>query len=144
MEIRRIESVQRIPNELAAIKILTDYFMQDVERQGYDSEATFAIALGISEALANAFTHGNHRNPSKFITVCYRLERGWAEIEVRDEGSGFDHSQIPDAAADEALDRPNGRGVLLMRSLFDDVRFLHGGRGVRLLKRVGSMKACAA
>ncbi|HKQ47108.1 MAG TPA: ATP-binding protein [Phycisphaerae bacterium] len=144
MELRRIESVQRIPNGLAAINIMTNYFMKDVERQGYDPAATFAIALGVSEALANAFTHGNRRDPSKFITVCYRLERGWAEIEVRDQGNGFDPGLIPDATDDEALDRPSGRGVMLMRSLFDEVRFHHGGRSVRLLKRVASAKECAA
>ncbi len=144
MELRRVESLQRIPNELAAMKMLTDSFMHDVERQGYDAETNFAIALGFSEALANAFKHGNLRDPAKCITVCYRLDRGWAELVVHDEGSGFDPSQIPDAASDDGLDRPIGRGVLLMRSFFDEVRFLRGGRSVRLIKRVSTAKACAA
>ena len=144
MELRRIESLQRIPSELTAMKIVTDSFMNDVERQGYDPETNFAIALGFSEALANAFKHGNRRDPAKCITVCYRLDRGWAEVEVRDEGGGFDPGQIPDAASDDGLDKPSGRGVLLMQSLFDEVRYLHGGRTVWLRKRVSVAKSCAA
>lgn len=141
MELQRIESLQRIPNELAAMKMLTDSFMHDVERRGYDAETIFAIVMGFAEALANAFKHGNLRDPAKCIIVCYRLDRARAELEVRDEGGGFDPSQIPDAASDDGLDRPTGRGVLLMRSLFDEVRFLHGGRSVRLVKRVSTAKA---
>jgi anti-sigma regulatory factor (Ser/Thr protein kinase) len=144
MEVRRIESLQRIPNKLAAIKLLTESFIHDLERQGYDSEINLSITQGFTEALANAFKHGNLRNPAKCITVCYRLDCGWAEIIIRDEGSGFDPRQMPDAASDDALVRPSGRSVMLMRSLFDDVQFLHGGRSVRLTKRVSAAKACAA
>ena len=144
MELRRVESLQRIPSECATIKKLTDSFMHDLERQGYNSDTMFALALGFSEAVANAFHHGNQRDPAKCITVCYRLDSGRAELEVRDEGAGFDPSQTPDATSDEGLNRPSGRGVLLMRSLFDHVEFLRGGRCVRLTKQVHPLKACAA
>jgi serine/threonine-protein kinase RsbW len=144
MELRRIESLQRIPNDLAAIKTLIERFTSELERQEYDSETTFAIALGFTEAVANAFIHGNKRDANKFITVSYHLDHEGAEIEVSDEGRGFDPSQIPDASSDEGLVRPSGRGVLLMRSLFDGVQFLDGGTCVRLSKRVPTEKACAA
>jgi serine/threonine-protein kinase RsbW len=144
MELRRIESLHRIPSEVAAVKKLIDSFTHDLERQEYDAETTFAIALGFAEAVANALNHGNQRDPNKCITVCYCLDRGLAELEVRDEGRGFDPAQIPDAASAEGLARPSGRGVLLMRSLFDGVQFLFGGRCVRLSKRVPTEKAWAA
>jgi serine/threonine-protein kinase RsbW len=144
MDLRRIESLQRIPSEPAAMRMLTDSFMNDVERQGYDAETTFAIALGFSEALTNAFKHGNLQDPGKSITVSYRMDRGWAELEVRDEGSGFDPGLIPDSTSDDALDKPNGRGVLLMQSLFDEVRFLNGGRSIWLKKWVATENVCAA
>lgn len=144
MELRRVESMQRIPSEFTAIKKLQDCFMRDLECQAYDTETTFALALGFAEAVANAFMHGNERNSAKRITVTYRLDHGHAELEVRDEGGGFDPSRLPHATSEDGLGRPSGRGVLLMRSLFDEVRFLHGGRCVRLVKKVQPAKACAA
>jgi hypothetical protein len=77
MELRRIESVQRIPNELAAIKLLTDSFIHDLERQEYDPEINFSITQGFTEALST-FRH-EIKNHAKCITVCYRLDGGWAK-----------------------------------------------------------------
>ena len=144
MELRRIETMHRIPSDIDAITNLTNSFMQDLIRQGYDADTTFAIRLGFAEALTNAFKHGNKQNPDKCITVCYRMDRGWAEIEIRDEGGGFDPGQVPDATSDEAIYKTTGRGLLLMRSLFDEVTFKHGGCSVRLTKRVCCAQACSA
>jgi len=144
MELRRVEPIQRIPSELAAIKRLQDSFLHDLQRQGYDADTSFALAMGFSEAVANAFQHGNQRDPTKCITVCYRFDRCRAELEVRDEGHGFDPNKLADATSDDGLARPNGRGVLLMRSLFDEIRFLHGGRLVYLSKKLLPARACAA
>src|SRR6058998_1942380 len=106
MDQRRIESVQRIPSEMTAIKTLSDRFLSDLKRQGYDEGTTFAIALGFSEALANAFKHGNQRDATKCITVRYRMNAILAEIEVRDEGRGFDPGQVPDAVSQEGQAKP--------------------------------------
>src|SRR5262245_49528517 len=144
MELRRVESVEQIATDLEAIKKLQDSFLHDLHRQGYDVEIVSALALGFSEAVANAFHHGNRRDPMKRITVCYRFDRCLAELEVSDQGVGFDPNDIPDATSDEALVRPGGRGVLLMRSLFAEVRYLRGGRMVYLVKHIQPAHACAA
>ena len=144
MELRRVETVEQIATDLEAIKALQDAFLHDLHRQGYDADTTSALALGFSEAVANAYHHGNRRDPTKRITVCYRFDRCRAELEVSDQGEGFDPNNIPDATSDDALARPSGRGVLLMRSLFDEVRFLRGGRAVYLVKHEQAARACAA
>ncbi|HKQ48179.1 MAG TPA: ATP-binding protein [Phycisphaerae bacterium] len=144
MELRRVETVEQIATDLEAIKRLQDTFLNDLRRQGYDADTTSALALGFSEAVANAYHHGNRGDPSKRITVCYRFDRCRAELEVSDQGEGFDPNDLPDATSDDALARPSGRGVLLMRSLFDEVRYLRGGRAVYLAKQVPTVQACAA
>lgn len=144
MELRRVESVEQIATDLEAIKALQDAFLHDLHRQGYDADATSALALGFSEAVANAYHHGNRRDPIKRITVGYRFDRCRAEIQVSDQGQGFDPNELPDATSDDAPARPSGRGVLLMRSLFDEVRFFRGGRMVYLVKHVRPAQACAA
>ncbi len=144
METRRVESMHQIASDLAAIKKLQDLFLHDLQHQGYDADTTSAVAMGFSEAVANAFHHGNQGDPAKRITVCYRFDRCRVELEVSDQGPGFNPNDIPDATTEEALARPNGRGVLLMRSLFDDVRYLRGGRLVYLVKHIRRAQTCAA
>ena len=54
---------------------------------------------------------------------------------IRDEGPGFDPSEIPDATAPANLERPCGRGLLLMRTFMDTVDFNDRGNKVTLTKR---------
>jgi serine/threonine-protein kinase RsbW len=55
-------------------------------------------------------------------------------VVVADQGPGFDPCQVPDARADENLERPCGRGLLLMRSYMTRVRFNGRGNVVALFK----------
>lgn len=58
-----------------------------------------------------------------------------ARFVVRDEGPGFDTSRIPQQLDQEALSREGGRGLLLMRTFMDEVRFNDRGNEVTLVKR---------
>ena len=49
-----------------------------------------------------------------------------------DEGPGFDYENLPDPTAPENIERPNGRGVFLMRNLADECGFEDDGRIVEL------------
>ncbi len=51
---------------------------------------------------------------------------------VADEGPGFRPAEVPDGAADENLDKPGGRGLLLMRHYMTRVAFNRAGNVVVL------------
>ena len=57
---------------------------------------------------------------------------------VRDEGPGFDPAAVPDPTDPEFLDRPSGRGMLLMRSFMDEVAYSENGRQVTMIKNAPS------
>ena len=57
-----------------------------------------------------------------------------AKFVVRDEGPGFDPSQVPDPTDPEHLENLCGRGLLLMRSFMDEVTFNMKGNEVTLIK----------
>ena len=57
------------------------------------------------------------------------------EVSIRDEGDGFDPSKLPDPTDPENLDRPCGRGVMLMRAFMDDVRYNATGNEVTLVRK---------
>lgn len=109
--------------------------MDAVGRLGFDEHDRFAIKLALEEALANAIKHGNHGDPSKSVTVEFRADPDTISISVEDEGGGFCPSQVADPTLDENLEKPNGRGVMLMRVYMNEVRFNPAGNRVTLVKR---------
>ncbi len=57
---------------------------------------------------------------------------------IRDEGSGFDRSELPDPTDPENLLKSSGRGVMLMQTFMDEVIFNDRGNEVTLIKRRAS------
>jgi len=51
---------------------------------------------------------------------------------VQDEGNGFNFQDLPDPTDPANIEKPNGRGVFLMRNLADEVTFSSDGRRVQL------------
>jgi serine/threonine-protein kinase RsbW len=74
------------------------------------------------------------------IFVSCRLTKQEIEISVRDEGSGFDPSKVPDPTLPENLHFPTGRGLKLITGFMDYVSFRDGGREIvmRRLRRDSS------
>jgi len=104
----------------------------EVESRGYDTASCFAIRLALEEALTNAFRHGNRNDPAKTVTVEFQVRDDAVEIAVEDQGHGFDPSAVPDPTADENLEIPSGRGIVLMKSFMAHVEFIHPGNRVSM------------
>jgi serine/threonine-protein kinase RsbW len=56
---------------------------------------------------------------------------------VTDEGPGFRLDDVPDPTADENLQRPCGRGLMLIRAYMDEVSFNETGNEITMVKRKG-------
>jgi serine/threonine-protein kinase RsbW len=98
---------------------------------GYREEDIFGVRLALEEALVNAIKHGHKYDPSKRVTVRYRIRPEHVLVDVEDQGPGFDPSGVPDPTAPENLERASGRGLLLMRCYTSWLR--HNKRGNRVL-----------
>lgn len=90
------------------------------------------ILVALTEAVTNAIYHGNQANPSKNIDISFISTPNLISFIVKDEGPGFDYSHIPDPTNPENIEKPNGRGVFLMRNLADNVSFEDKGSKVIL------------
>ena len=90
------------------------------------------ILIAITEAVNNAIVHGNQNNPSKKIKINVQAEPKNLVFKISDEGIGFDFENLPDPTDPKNLDKPNGRGVFLMRHLADEVAFFEKGKTVEL------------
>ena len=69
------------------------------------------------------------------IRVRVEMNREEARFTVADDGPGFDTSTMPDPEDDEAWQRVSGRGLLLIRTLMDEVSYNDAGNCVTLIKR---------
>jgi serine/threonine-protein kinase RsbW len=81
---------------------------------GYVPKDIFGTRLALEEAICNAIKHGHQHDPIKVVEVRYCIRADHLLLEVGDQGPGFDPAQVPDATAVENLERPCGRGLLLM------------------------------
>ena len=85
----------------------------------------------------NAFRHGNRGAPGKVVEFRCDINHERAEFEVRDEGEGFDPSGVPDPTADENLEIPSGRGLMLMRAYMSEVEHVPPGNALRMVYKNG-------
>lgn len=90
------------------------------------------LAVAVGEALSNSVEHGAHHGGK--VEIRARLANGGVEVEVSDDGPGFDPRPRPVEPPTGAA--PRGFGIYLMYSLMDEVEYNERGTSVRLLKRV--------
>lgn len=149
-----------LENDLALLSALVSQLRQEVEERGIcDHNAAIRVATGLDEALLNAYYHGNlevdsvlkqdsfdafyvlaakrkceHPFCDRRINVTARFSPNDATFVIRDDGHGFHPDDLPDPSDPQYLERPSGRGLLLMRSFVDEVIYNDVGNEVTLVK----------
>ena len=148
-------------NDLGMVHSLCKY-LQHTSRcvRLVDEVDRLRVGIAVEEALLNALYHGNlevssdlkESDPNLFeetarqrcqeepylhrrLFIDVKLSRDEARYVIRDEGPGFDPAKLPDPCDLENLEKPSGRGILLMRSFMDEISFNDKGNQVTLVKR---------
>ena len=159
--LKRHEVEFSIENDQELISSMVHYLQELATEMGACNESErVRIGVALQEALTNACFHGNlelssslretdHRAyydlaiqrinslpwSSRRIRVIGRFTDDEAEFTIRDEGFGFDQDCLFDPTDPENLERPCGRGLLLMHTFMDDVQYNSIGNEVKLTKR---------
>ena len=113
---------------------ICEQILAEIKANDFTGEDIFAVHLAIEEAFVNAIKHGNKMDPSKQVQVDYSVDSERIEICITDEGTGFDPQRIPDPRSGENLYKPEGRGLLLIRSYMDVVEFNKRGNSLRMVR----------
>jgi serine/threonine-protein kinase RsbW len=124
-----------IPSDLRLIERVVDLVSRHVAELPLPLRVRkMSLPVALTEAISNAILYGNLQDLSKTVRVRAALENGDLVLEVSDQGTGFDlEACTRDPTRPENLDREDGRGLFLMRSLMDRVeRYSDGGNVVRL------------
>ncbi|MCA9081028.1 MAG: ATP-binding protein [Planctomycetaceae bacterium] len=150
-----------LPNDPALLSSLVKYVQSIlVDLDVLPESDRLRTGVALEEALLNASYHGNLEVSSKLresnhaqyyelarrragedpyqrrsIYVDIRIDARGLEYCIRDEGPGFDPESLPDPTDPANLERPCGRGVLLMRTFMDEVQYNERGNQVIMTKR---------
>jgi len=123
-----------ISNDLLEARRVQREIEEALHAADYGDRDIFCAKLALEEALVNAVKHGNRMDPSKHVTVRYDVNPERLRIQVCDEGEGFDPTAVPDPTAPENIERPCGRGLLLMRRFMSSVVYDDRGNRVVMTK----------
>ncbi len=149
-----------LENDLDLVCTLSCFLREEAVRLRLCAKSEcLRLGVAIEEALLNAYYHGNLEISSELreqdhrlyhetavsrsleapyrerkIHVAVKITPTQAIYTIRDEGPGFDPASLPDPTDPANLDRPCGRGMLLMRTFMDNVIYSDRGNEVTLFK----------
>lgn len=139
--------INRLQDDLASFKL-------------WNEGVRLQVGMALDEALVNAIHHGNLEASSTLrvgnsgadysdliekrrdekpyrdrrVTVVSSVSLEGARFVIRDEGPGFDPSDVPDPLAPENLEKVSGRGLLLINTFMDEVSHNDQGNEITMIK----------
>ena len=113
---------------------LLDELLHQLEASHWTRRDIFGVHLAVDEALVNAILHGNAMDEASTSTFAVGFRRKRFAWRSPTKGPGFDPDSLPNPTDPPHLDRPRGRGVMLMRAFMSRVEFHEPGNHVVLEK----------
>jgi two-component system, OmpR family, response regulator len=115
-----------------------------------DPNAAEDLTAAFRELLLNGIEHGGKSNPHKRVRVSLLRLTGCVMVQMRDPGKGFSFDKIKHAAVSnpenwptrhveiraEQGQRPGGFGILMARSLVDELVYNERGNEVLFVKKL--------
>jgi len=112
-----------IPSDPAEARRVQEQIEALLQKNHCHDHDIFSIRLALEEALVNAIKHGNQYDRKKAVHIAYEINSERITIRISDEGPGFDPADVPDPTAVENLERPCGRGLMLMRHYMTEIAY---------------------
>ncbi len=132
-----VRSAIAVESKPSALGQPRQQILSALEARGFSQDDVFAVHLALEEAFLNAVKHGNKMDLAKKVKIEWLVDQEKAELCITDEGEGFDPREIPDPRVGENLYRPEGRGLLLIRSYMHSVEYNERGNGLRMIRYKG-------
>jgi DNA-binding response OmpR family regulator len=133
-------------SEITLLQDLNDFLLSLCQSTPLTNEQVMHLRQAVMEMAQNAIEWGNRHQSDRLVNITYRVYDDRVEIIIRDQGSGFDRSNIPHAAASDDpfthLDvrdklglRSGGFGLLICEGMVNELRYNDVGNEVTLIKR---------
>ena len=133
-------------SELPFLQEVNDFLLNLKLANPLSNDQLFGLRQALMEMGQNAIEWGNQHRSEALVQIIYRIHPDHVEIVVRDQGEGFDPSNLAHAASEndptahmdvrEKLGlREGGFGLMISRGLVDELRHNDSGNEVTLIKR---------
>ena len=116
ISINKVENL--IDNICAKLQVKEDYYGN--------------VLIAVTEAVNNAIQHGNNMRSDLEVGLAVSDKETDFCFSIKDQGEGFDFNNLPDPTSPENLEKEDGRGIFLMKSLSEEVEFEDGGSSVNI------------
>lgn len=159
-----------LDNDPALVSALVSRIREEAARFGlFDENVLIRVDVALTESILNGIYHGNLEVSSDLrqdgdaayrsaierrraqapyrdrrLHVRATINRAEAVVVVRDDGPGFDPKTLPDPTDPANFERVGGRGLLLIRTFMDEVRFNPTGNELTMIKRRTTPHAASA
>jgi serine/threonine-protein kinase RsbW len=131
MENRNIELDIRVPNHtkyLSLVGRIGEDIAKEIDRYLGDRESlAYQLNLVLTEAMTNAIKYGAPECSDEKVHILINVGENELLIKIYDCGQGFDINEIPAPDFEKLEDR--GRGIFLIRSLMDSVKYVKCKKG---------------
>ncbi len=117
----RLAVVPDLASARAAAATVRGFFAE----QGVPDKELFACELCVAEACNNAIEYARPSGRERPVLVDAVCGSRRLELRVSDYTAGFD---LPDQLAPPSMRSDRGRGLFIIRSLMDEVRYLRGAK----------------
>ena len=126
-----------IPSDTEQARDIQERIVSLMEQNAWPMRECFGVRLAMEEALVNAIKHGNRMDPDKKVFISCELSTEEVTVVVEDQGAGFKLEEVPDPTEDDNLDKPGGRGIMLIRSFMNGFVYNEKGNRLTMTKQLG-------
>lgn len=126
----------RIASKIDNISLVENLIDEVSVEMGLIADVYGNILIAIIEAVTNSIVHGNKNQEDKSVFISVNYDKPFLLFKIEDEGKGFEFDNVPDPTKPDNVEKPDGRGVFLMKHLADDITFDKGGAVVNLKFKV--------
>ena len=124
-----------MPSDIKYLDGVLDYLNERMLKLGVLKPGDTELLIALDEAIVNAIKHGNKCDARKAVHIVAEFSADGARFTVADEGPGFEREKVPDPTDPCRLLEPNGRGLLLINHIMDEVCYNQAGNRLEMFKR---------
>ncbi|UCC89349.1 MAG: ATP-binding protein [Anaerolineales bacterium] len=113
------------PAQFESLLRIGEFVTRAARSAGLDSTAVYAVEMAVDEACTNIIEHAYGGEGRGEIECTCQMNSHALKVTLRDFGSSFDPSSVPEPNITASLEEreAGGLGLFLMRKLMDEVSF---------------------
>ena len=122
----------QLPSKIESLGSV-EQIIEDIKNiHGIPEELYGNILVAVTEAVNNGIRHGNNLDESLLLELAFEFSDSEFSFVIQDQGTGFDFQNVPDPTHPDNIEKPDGRGIFIMETLSDEVKFTENGSTVSI------------